>query len=44
MKELMRQFDRFSTAVNNPLALTEKSATVTTLHPKQGRDSLAAEG
>ncbi|MDD1782085.1 DUF3135 domain-containing protein [Enterovibrio sp. ZSDZ35] len=44
MKELMRQFDRFATAINDPSALTEKSATVTTLHPKQGRDSLAAEG
>ncbi|NGN99211.1 DUF3135 domain-containing protein [Grimontia sp. S25] len=44
MKELMRQFDRFSTAINNPTALTERSATVTTLHPKRNEATVAIEG
>ncbi|STO55910.1 DUF3135 domain-containing protein [Grimontia hollisae] len=44
MKELMRQFDRFATAINNPAALTERSATVTTLHPKHNQATVAIEG
>ncbi|MDD1793626.1 DUF3135 domain-containing protein [Enterovibrio makurazakiensis] len=44
MKELMRQFDRFATAVNDPSALTERSATVTTLQPKRDRETVAVEG
>lgn len=35
MKELLKKFDRFSVALNNPSALTEKSASITTLRPKQ---------
>ncbi|MEZ8141272.1 hypothetical protein A1OO_07135 [Enterovibrio norvegicus FF-33] len=44
MKELMRQFDRFSTAINDPAALTERNATVTTLHPKRNSETVAVEG
>lgn len=44
MRALMRQFDRFSTAINNPSALTERSATVTVLHSKRSQNTVAIEG
>ncbi|MBV7298761.1 DUF3135 domain-containing protein [Enterovibrio paralichthyis] len=43
MKELMRQFDRFSTALNNPAALTERTATVTAFRPRETQN-MAVEG
>lgn len=43
MKELLKKFDRFSIALNNPSALTNKSATITTLHPLSDNESNIAK-
>lgn len=40
MKELIKKFSHFSTALNNPSALTEKTATVTTLCPRTKNESV----
>lgn len=37
MKELLKKFDRFSIALNNPSALTNNCATVTMLDPKKDK-------
>ncbi|RXJ73486.1 hypothetical protein CS022_09590 [Veronia nyctiphanis] len=42
MKELMKQFERFSISLNNPSALTEHTATVTTLVPRRQQDDEVA--
>ncbi|MFD2177036.1 DUF3135 domain-containing protein [Veronia pacifica] len=44
MKELMRQFERFAISLNNPSALTEKTASVSTLVPRKAKaDDMAVE-
>ncbi|MEZ9523295.1 DUF3135 domain-containing protein [Enterovibrio norvegicus] len=44
MKELMRQFDRFATAVNDPESLTVTTATVTPFRPRRDAQTVAVEG
>lgn len=39
MKELIKKFSHFSTALNNPSELTQKTASITTLRPRDNNES-----
>lgn len=42
-KELMQQFGRFATALNDPAALTERTASITSLDSKRDKPANASE-